>query len=229
MINRVYFEDHFRRMAAEFAASPAFRAIEDGSASREQYDGFIASVVRSHLRSPQIVAFLFAVAPPDAAATLQENLLEELGVEGGPSHPSLLHGLAAAAGLALEPIEELAVLDLRRLATEALLYGTLKEVGLGALVQVCAFEWMLSRTSGRMAAALASHRGLGPADLEWFTLHSEVDIQHAEEGLDNLVRYVDYYEFSDDDTRSICEMALRENIFIKRYFGELSIGEAGTR
>lgn len=231
MINRDYLESQFARNTDELVSCPEFRALEDGSASPDQYDAFIANVIRAHLRSPQIVAFLFALAPPETAESLEENMLEELGRgdEAGTPHPSLLKDLAAAAGLLLGPIEQMAVIDLRRLATEPLLYGTLKENGLAALTQVCAFEWMLSRTSSRVAMALTRHRGLALENLEWFTLHSEVDIQHAEEGLNNLLSYIRYYEFSDDDAQSIVEMALRENLFIKRYFGELSLASVRAR
>ena len=225
MTDRHHLESKFAQLTAELWACSDFKALEDGSASWDQYDAFVANLIRSHLRSPQIVAFLYALAPPQATVSIEENMLEELGRgdESGVSHPSLLEGLAAAAGLSLAPIEDLAILDLRRMATEPLPYGTLRETGLVALTQVCSFEWMLSRTSSRMAAALSRHRGLSLGQLEWFTLHSEVDIQHAEEGLNNLIAYMAYYEFSTEDAEAIVEMALRENLFIKRYFGELPL------
>jgi hypothetical protein len=53
-----------------------------------------------------------------------------------------------------------------------------------------------------------------------------VDIQHAQQGLDNLVEYIRYYEIPADDAATIVEMALRENIYIKRYFGALSSAQA---
>ena len=73
--------------------------------------------------------------------------------------------------------------DLRRIVVDPLLYGTLREVGLAALTEIVAFEYMLSRVSGRIARALTEHRRLSAAALEWFTHHSEVDIRHAEQGL----------------------------------------------
>jgi pyrroloquinoline quinone (PQQ) biosynthesis protein C len=181
--------------------------------------------VRSHLKSPQLLAFLFALAPPDVAENLSHNMLEELGIEeaSGTAHPSLLKRLAVEAGLGprLPELEALAAADLRQLIVDPLLYGTLKEVGLAALGEITAFEFMLSRTAGRIAHALASHRGLCPAALEWFTHHSVIDIRHAEQGLDNLEAYVRYYEFNEQDAMTILEMTLRENVFTKRYFGEL--------
>src|SRR5207249_1955520 len=82
--------------------------------------------------------------------------------------------------------------------------------------EIVAFEFMLSRVSGRMARALATHRGLAAPALEWFTHHSEVDVRHAEQGLADLGAYAAYYEFTDDEALTIVEMTLRENVFARR-------------
>jgi Iron-containing redox enzyme len=217
----------FNRHVAEMTAFEDFRALESGEASREDYDRFISNVVRTHLKSPQIVAFLYAFAPPEAAPSLAHNMLEELGIEeeSGVAHPSLLKVLLEGAGLQerLPGLEAGSHADLRQAFVDPILYGTLKEVGLAALVEVVAFEFMLSRVASRIAAALARHRGLEPRSLEWFTHHSEVDIGHAEQGLDNVARYVRWYDFTDEDALTICDMALRENVFVKRYFGETAL------
>lgn len=219
-------ETLFTRHVAEFTDCANFTALESGQVPQEDYTHFIENVVRSHLKSPQLLAFLFALAPPDVAENLQHNMLEELGVEedSGIAHPSLLKQLTAGAGLAhrLPELEALAAADIHQTIVDPLLYGTLKEVGLSALGEITAFEFMLSRVAGRIARALAAHHGFSPATLEWFTHHSEVDLLHAAQGLDNLEAYIRYYEFSEEDALTILEMTLRENVFIKRYFGELS-------
>jgi len=228
--NRV--EALYERHVAEFTGCEEFRNLENGKATLEDYDRFLSNVVRSHLKSPQLLAFLYSLAPPEAAANLLGNMLEELGIEeeGGVAHPSMLRELARGAGLGprLTELEGMAAADLRQIVVEPLLYGTLKEVGLAALCEIVSFEYMLSRTSRRIATALAAHRGLSEDTLEWFTHHSEVDIQHAEQGLDDVAMYADYYEIVEDDAFTICEMTMRENVFIKRYFGELALGRAAS-
>lgn len=230
---RAEIEHHLARHVSELADFEDFKALLSGQASRNEYDRFLCNVVRTHLKSPQILAFLYAVAPPAAAASLAHNMLEELGIEeeSGVAHPSLLRDLAQGAGLAglLPELERGSQEDLRRTISDPILYGTLKEVGLAALVEVVAFEFMLSRVASRIATALARHRGLSAGALSWFTHHSEVDIRHAEQGLDNLLSYVQYYELSDQDAMTICEMSLRENVFIKRYFGEKAVARALER
>src|SRR5436309_74446 len=67
--------------------------------------------------------------------------------------------------------------------------------------------------------ALGEHRGLSPDALQWFTHHAEVDLAHAEQGLDEVVHFATHYGLSDDDAMTLLEMALRENVFVKRYFG----------
>lgn len=225
-------EQLFARQVESLTGSAEFQALENGSAEPDQYDAFIENVTRAHLRSPQLLAFLFALAPPAAAADLQHNLLEELGrdEESERAHPDLLRELLKGAGLGcrLAELEAQADEDLRRIVVDPLLYRSLREVGLAALAEIVAFEYMLSRVSGRIARALGTHRGLPPAALEWFTHHSEVDIRHAEQGLTDLEAYVRYYELGDDEALTLIEMTLRENVFTRRYFRDFVASGAGA-
>jgi hypothetical protein len=209
----------FESQVEAFTASPEFAALEAGAAD---YDAFLLDVARAHVKSPQLVAFLYALAPPTAAPTLLGNLLEELGLEADSHrpHPALLEDLLRAAGLGhrLQAVQAQAADDIRRVVTEPLLYGTLRDVGLAALTEIVAFEFMLSRVSGRIARALAQHRGLPAPALAWFNHHSEVDVRHAEQGLADLAAYVAYYELSDDEAIGIVETTLRENVYARRYF-----------
>jgi pyrroloquinoline quinone (PQQ) biosynthesis protein C len=161
-------------------------------------------------------------------------MLEELGLdEEGVSHPALLLELAAAAGFdepARKQLEHAAQEELRRIISDPILFGTLKEVGLNVLLETTAFEWMLSRLASRMANFLAQHRGLSRESLRWFHHHSEVDLRHAAEGLQAVVDYVEFYGFDLSDVEIILDVTFRENVFIKRYFGEIALAkQAGMR
>jgi len=222
-----FIEAKYAGQTAEFAESKAFEALESGNAEREDYDKFIANICRTHLKSPQIVAFLYSAAPPSAVENLKHNMLEELGLdETGVSHPALLLRLAAASGFSEKEqagLVEAAQEELRRMASDPIMFGTLKEVALSVLLETTCFEWMLSRTAGRIAEFLEKHRGLNRASLEWFLHHSEVDIRHAEEGLQAVVDFIDFYEFNASDVEVILDVTFRENVFIKRYFNELAL------
>jgi len=219
-------EAAFRDHVDQLTSSARFRRLESGEASREEYDRFLANLIRTHVKSPQVVAFLYALAPPDSSEDVLDNLLEELGIEDetGVAHPLMLHTLAEGAGLSpvLPQLERLSADDLRNIASEPLLFGTLREVGLGALCEVVAFEFMLSRVASRIERALSTHRGLGPESLMWFHHHSEVDIAHAEQGLKHLEDFSRYHGIGDQEALGILELTLRENVFIKRYFTQVS-------
>jgi hypothetical protein len=215
-------ETLFRHQVDALTASPQFRALEEGSATAAEYDAFLENVARAHLRSPQLVAFLFSVAPPAASHHLLDNLLEELGLDtpSARPHPELLRELLEGAGLhhRLPLLEAQAEDDIRRIVIEPLLYGTLRDVGLAALTEIVAFEFMLSCVAGRLARALAHHRGLRRGALTWFTHHCEVDVRHAGQGLADLDAYVRDYGFEEEEALTIVELTLRENVFARRYF-----------
>jgi hypothetical protein len=223
----------YRRAVNEFTACPDFKAIEAGTAGKSDYDRFIMNVVRTHLRSPQLLAFLFSVSPPRAYSNLLHNMLEELGLDNDScvSHPALLRELAEGAGLGtqLPEVEARAAADVRQVIVDPILYPSLRDVGLAAMVEIEAFEYMLSRVASRIARALASHRGLSSQTVRWFTYHSEVDIEHAEQGLGNLEAFIAYYNIEVEDALTIAEIAMRENVFIKRYCGEDALGRVVER
>lgn len=226
---RAQAESEFKKQTEALASNEAFQALETGKASKKAYNDFIANVCRTHLRSPQILGFLYSVAPPKSAEDVKHNMLEELGLdEEGLPHPKLLIKLAQHTGFNEQEIKQLEILaqeELKRKMSEQILYGTIKEIGLSALIETASFEWMLSRLASRMATFLENHRGISKEGLEWFSHHSEVDIRHAEEQLDSIEQYVKYYQFDQSHFESILELTFRENVFIKRYFGEIALAK----
>lgn len=226
---RAIIETQYDAQVQAFAQSSKFQQLTSGQLSRTEIDQFIANLCQAHLKSPQILAFLYSVAPPTTAPQIQHNMLEELGLDDeGICHPDLLHQLATAAGFTPQQREALkagAQAQLRTLCTDPLMFGTIKELGLSVLLEVTCFEWMLSKLSSQMGQALDVHRGLPPESLAWFYHHSEVDIRHAEEGVDSVVDYVRYYEIEADELETLLDITFRENIFIKRYFGVMALAQ----
>lgn len=217
----------YARQTDELTSSDQFRTLEEGRLSQEGYDQFVANVIRAHRHSPQLLAFLFALAPPVARERVKRNLLEEMGIEDKAAHPALLVRLAEGVDLAhsLAELDRLSQEMLRAAACQRLQFGTLKEVGFAVMVEVFAFEYMLSKTADRIAKALARYRGLDVAALEWFTHHGIMDKRHAEEAFATIDDYVTYYDIPLVEALSIAEMALRVNPFTTRYFGELPLAQ----
>lgn len=225
----ILIKKHYAAHVEDFAQSTKFQQLESGQLSRDDIDQFIANLCKAHLKSPQILAFLYSVSPPAAVANIQHNMLEELGLDDeGICHPDLLLQLAKAAGFDAQQRDALiqgAQDQLRSLCTDPLMFGTIKELGLSVLLEVTCFEWMLSRLSSRIGKALETHRGLPSKSLEWFYHHSEVDIRHAEEGVTSVVDYVRYYDINADELEIILDITFRENVFIKRYFGAIALAQ----
>ncbi len=221
MSARIVVEKRFGEQLEGLLRSPRWRALESGQAGRGLYLAFVENLCAAHLCSPQILAFLYALAPPSSAAKLRENMLEEMGLDQeGIAHPSLLLDLARACGLGEEGcarVQKRARGDLSRMCMEALLLRTLKELGFAALVEVSAFEWMLSRTATTIAGFLRVSLGLNPKALLWFHHHAEVDVRHAAEALENIEDYAASYGFSKDEIGAMLDFVFRENIFIRRY------------
>jgi hypothetical protein len=236
MTTRSEFESWYAELHAQFVAHPAYAALVRHEAGRDAALHLVRLVCRTHLRSPQILGFLYAIVPPRSRESLEHNLLEELGREheSEPSHPELLRRLGMAVGLDAaqwRALEEGAEQVLRNKATEPLMFGTLVEIGFAVMLEVFAFEWMLARESRRIGDALRHQLGLSAQDLDWFYHHSEVDIGHAEQGLDALVDYTTHYRLDPETVRTIAEITFRENIFLKRYFDlqvEAALGGAGA-
>lgn len=206
--------------------SPSYVALTTGRLDSAGYEQFIVNVVRTHVNSPQLLAFLYAVAPPTAASNIKANMLEELGIADadGIAHPTLLSQLLEGAGLIdrLEECRSFADVAMRQQVCEPMFYATVMELGLAALVEVTGFEYLLARVADQIADALGTHHHLDASAVEWFTHHGAVDIGHAEAGLRNIDRYVEYYGIDLLDAEAIVAIALRENVFAKRYLADLT-------
>jgi pyrroloquinoline quinone (PQQ) biosynthesis protein C len=58
------------------------------------------------------------------------------------------------------------------------------------------------------------------------THHSEVDLRHAQEALDTIEDYARYHGLDDDDAEALADATLRENVYLRRYFGPEAAAQA---
>lgn len=225
---RPHLERSYETSIQQLRHAPPYARLVAGQASRAEYDAFVLEVCKTHSLSAHFVAFAFSLAPPGAASTLQHNLLEELGADGGEAHPRLLLRLLEGAGLAHEQpaIERSGRLRLDDKVMEPLFYGSLRDVGLAALVEIVGFEVMLSQAASEMACFLREQRGLPEAALAWFTHHAGVDLEHAEQGIRAVCEYAEHYRFTLADAQAIVDAALDQNIYLTRYFGTAAAAAA---
>jgi pyrroloquinoline quinone (PQQ) biosynthesis protein C len=218
----VWIEGWFSQMLTHCQAHMVYRNLMEKTLGREEALKLVEQIAVTHLRSPQILAFLYAASPKNGRDHIYHNLSEELGLSAeGPSHPDLLRRLGRAAGLhgpRWERIEEEADLVLRSNMCEPFLFGSMRDVALSVLLEVVAFEWFLSRTARSLGEAFQSLLSLETSDLEWFFHHSEVDIEHAQQGLEVLEAFVTEFAVDLDTLQNIAEITFRDNIYLKRYW-----------
>jgi L-alanine-DL-glutamate epimerase-like enolase superfamily enzyme/pyrroloquinoline quinone (PQQ) biosynthesis protein C len=221
MISTEQIRAAYENATEEFTESAEFRQLISGQASTEFVREFLRNVFRTHYLSSHIVALCFAALPSSAGALLKENLLEEMGrSENEPAHATLLLKLAEGIGFTPNEIEVL-IDDARRRVGEfcatRVPLATLREICLAVLIETLSFEFMLSRCSGNIAAALRQRYAIPKTALVWFDLHSEVDIRHAEEGLSVIEDYVAFHQIG-DATFDIIQRAALKKVFNKHYF-----------
>ena len=203
-------------------ADPRVKAILSGDMAREELREFFRNFIVTHLNSVQILSFLFAVAPRDASDMVKGNLMEEMGLdEGEKAHPEMLIDLARGVGFSEADVIRLnAEADeaRREFGSERVPYESLRDLGLSMLLETVAFELFLSQSSDRIAESMTGHYGLSAEAVQWFTLHGEVDVRHAEEGKRTLQGYISYYGFRPDEVELILSKTFERNVVLKRYF-----------
>lgn len=224
---RSHVEKTYQAQTEAFSNSPQFQAHETGKVAKTKYSTLLANISITHMQSPKILAFLFSISPPNSTDRVKQNLLEELGYEEAEeSHPDLLRNVMKGAGFddtTIKRLEQTAQEEIRNKCNSPMMYATIKEFGLHMLLEVSSFEWMLSRLATRMGDFFTNHGGCKKDDLLWFYFHAEKDIQHAEEALDTIVDYVDYYGISTEEVSMIIDVVFRENIYMKHYFPNRSL------
>lgn len=210
------------RATADAVAAEPLRRLGAGALPPDQVRELVGNVVRTHFLSPHVLAFVFGLAPGAAAPALLANLREELGeTERGRAHPELLRDLMAGAGFSAAEADAAiagAAERVRALCARPLPFPTMREVGLGVLLEMLAFEHFLAHHAGRLAEVLAVHYGLPRASLQWFDLHAEVDIRHAEEGLDVACAYLAEHGLDEPAFARVCQLTFAQNPVIRAYF-----------
>ena len=233
MISAEQITQAFDSATRQFRQSDEYQELVAGRASPEAAREFLRNVFRTHFLSSHIVALCFASLPSTAAEMLRENLLEEMGrSDAGKPHSALLLELARGVGFDQSEIDGLIADARRRLAVfcaTRVPASTLRELCLAVLLETMSFEFMLSRCSSEIAAALSKHYGFAKPALHWFALHSEVDVRHAEEGVTIIQDYLSFHQAPDDLFEQIASLTLGDNIFARHYFPAGSKHRTGTR
>ncbi len=233
MISAEQITQAFDSATRQFRQSDEYQELVSGRANLEVAHEFVRNVFRTHFLSSHIVALCFASLPSTAAEMLRQNLLEEMGrSDDEKPHSALLLELARGIGFGQSEIDGLIADAGRRLAVfcaTRVPASTLRELCLAVLLETMSFEFMLSRCSSEIAAALTSHYGFAKPALHWFALHSAVDVRHAEEGVTVIQDYLSFHQIPDDLFEQTASHTLGDNLFARHYFPIRSKQRIGTR
>ncbi len=233
MISTEQIVDAFDSATRQFRESDEYRELVSGRAGLESTREFLRNVFRTHFLSSHIVALCFASLPSSAAELLRENLMEEMGrSDTEKPHSALLLELARGVGFSQDEIDGLIADARQRVAlfcATRVPAATLRELCLAVLLETMSFEFMLSRCSSEIAAALIDRYGFAQPALQWFALHSEVDVRHAEEGVTVIQDYLSFHQASDDLFKQIASLTLGDNLFARHYFPATSRQRTGSR
>jgi len=211
----------FGKATTDLMSSSSLQKLLSGKSTRSELREFISNLFTTHYLSSHIVAFCFAFLPSDASTLLKENLLEEMGHADEEAHSALLLKLAKGAAFTDGDIEQLidkSRQQIRAFCATNIAFPTLRDLCLSVLLETMSFEFMLSRCSSQIAKALRQHYALVEECLEWFELHSEVDVRHAEEGLKIIQDYVAFHQITDGAFEHILRTTFAQNVFLRNYF-----------
>ena len=233
MISVARITQAFNDATRQFRDSDEYQDLVSGRGAPEAAREFVCNVFRTHYLSSHIVALCFASLPSSAAELLRENLMEEMGrSDDEQPHSALLLELAHGVGFTQGEIDGLIADARQRVAlfcATRVPVATLRELCLAVLLETMSFEFMLSRCSSEIAAALTDRYGFAKPALRWFALHSEVDIRHAEEGVTVIQDYLSFHQISDALFEQIAKVTLGDNLFVRHYFPPASRQRTRTR
>jgi len=233
MISVARITQAFQDATRQFCDSAEYQGLVSGHAAPDAAREFVRNVFRTHYLSSHIVALCFASLPSSTAELLRANLMEEMGrSDDEQPHSALLLELAQGVGFTQNEIDSLVADARQRVAlfcATRVPVATLRELCLAVLLETMSFEFMLSRCSSEIAAALTDRYGFAKPALHWFELHSEVDLRHAEEGVTVIQDYLSFHQISDALFEQIAKITLGDNLFVRHYFPPGSRQRTRTR
>lgn len=147
----------------------------------------------------------------EVASWLVQNLYEEYG-EGneGRDHPSLCRNFGRALGMSVEELEAGPILDCTRRFIDYAFHVTRTKHFVESLSAIgVALEGVSARGAPMVGAALRSHYGMAEKDIEFFTAHCEMDIEHSQRTLDLVIKHATTPELREKVKRAVREMTER--------------------
>ncbi len=144
----------------------------------------------------------------EVASWLVQNLYEEYGEMGeGRDHPSLCRNFGKALGMSVAELEAGPVLDCTRRFIDYAFSVTRERHYVESLAAIgIALEGVSARGAPMVGEALRHHYGMAPGEIEFFTAHCEMDIDHSEKTLALVVKHAESAELRERVKGAVREM-----------------------
>jgi pyrroloquinoline-quinone synthase len=144
----------------------------------------------------------------EVARWLVRNLYEEYGeMDEGRDHPSLCRDFGRALGMSAAELEAGPVLECTRRFIDYCFSVTRTKLYVESLAAIgIALEGVSARGAPMVGEALKHHYGMSPKEIEFFTAHCEMDVDHSAKTLALVLKHATTPELRDRVKRAVREM-----------------------
>lgn len=139
---------------------------------------------------------------------LVQNLYEEYGeMSEGRDHPSLCRNFGRALGMTVEELEAGPILDCTQRFVDYAFEITRTRHFTASLAAIgVALEGVSARGGPILSAALRQHYRFSEPEIEFFTAHGEMDVDHSAKTLALVLRFADTAALRDEVRKAVREM-----------------------
>ncbi|MGK5068804.1 TenA family transcriptional regulator [Janthinobacterium sp. RT4P48] len=153
---------------------------------------------------------------------IEQLVAEETGINcGSDSHYNLMRRFAEASGVGADQFGPATQAEPVRRYVDTLLGIMRDEHFAVGLLAIYAIESQSGESVGKMLATLREAYGYSEAELEWFTVHSDADDDHAEEGVRLVRKYAPQVAGFDQRALAVTERICDAWLQLHDYYASL--------
>ena len=185
------------------------RALFAGELERERMKPWAKQLFLLTRVGPRFLSSIHANCDEfEVCRWLVRNLYEEYGeMDEGRDHPSLCRNFGRALGMSVEELEAGPVFDCTRRFVDDAFDVTRNAHFTASLAAIgVALEGVSARGGPMISAALRQHYGFREDEIEFFTAHGEMDVDHSARTLELVLRFADTPALRDGVRHAVREM-----------------------
>jgi pyrroloquinoline-quinone synthase len=185
------------------------KALFDGELERERMKLWAKQLFLLTRVGPRFLSSIHAHCDEfEACRWLVQNLYEEYGeMDEGRDHPSLCRNFGRALGMSVEELEAGPILDCTQRFVDYAFEVTRTRHFTAALAAIgVALEGVSAKGGPMLSYALRTHYKFREDEIEFFTAHGEMDVDHSAKTLALVLRFANTPELREGVRRAVREM-----------------------